>query len=102
MNTITNSINTIYNKFLPLLPGSSTGSTYNQWPMAPYCDEAKFIVSNPDANSSITIVTTPAVGNPTYTQNTVGPVVVNMVQSYPQDFYTNGIHTFTFTLLGKK
>lgn len=74
-------------------------ANFYQFPMVSVCKKSRFIVRNPDSNSSLTIITSPSVGNPTYTQS--AGVDVTMVNSNNQDWYTSGVHKFTFTLLSK-
>lgn len=74
-------------------------ANFYQFPMTSVCKKSKFIVRNPDSNSSITITTAPSVGNPTYTQS--AGVNVTMVTANNNDWYTSGVHKFTFTLLSK-
>lgn len=97
-------INTLYFQYSRYM---ATANWY-QFPMVAFCDPRKFVIRNPTTVSSLQITTIPAVGNPTYTQNT--GVTVSMVNAKggvggppnSNDYYTSGIHQFTFTLLSLK
>lgn len=87
-------INTLYFQYARY----TTTNNWYHFPMVSFCDPRKFVVRNPTTVSSLQITTVPGVGNPTYTQNT--GVTVSMLSA--NDYYTSGIHQFTFTLLALK
>lgn len=88
-------INTIYCKFAQEV----TQSNWYQFLINTFCDESTFVVRNPENIPAITIVTRPSY-NATYTSNTA--TTTSVVNAYPADYYTNGTHIFTFTLLKRK
>ena len=57
----------------------------------------KFITSAPESNSNLVITTTAT--QQTLTQGFSAPGPFYAVNAFPNDFYTNGVHRFTFILL---
>lgn len=98
-NNTPNVFNTIATISYFLTCSPVLGTTWYQWVYAPVSRASKFVCYQPESLSTVTILTSPTF-NGNYQQS--AGVFVNVINSYPADYYTSGVYKFTFRRVKNK